>query len=245
MILQLRLSLGLPPAEATPTIAYPLYAWLLSHVSQEAGDRYHENSLRAISHYVHLRAPAHRPEWVVNLLTQEAVSLFLPVLEEMEEAWLRHKRISCVCTMAERIDTPQAFFDLGEARSPEARLPLDFLTPTSFKQQGRYVIYPQEGLMLQSLCNRWNLCFPARPMDTQVLLPALLAGVRIADYSLRSLRYPLKQASIPSFQGRVVLEAHLPRPESALFRALYCFAPYAGMGIKTALGMGGVTIQGP
>jgi len=245
MIIQLRLSISLPPEEVTPAISYPLYAWLLSQVSREAGNQYHDNSLRAISHYVHLRTSPHRPEWVVNLLTKEAFSLFQPVLEEMEEAWLHQRRVPCVCTEAERIDAPQVFFDLGEELSHTVRFPLDFLTPTSFKQQGRYVIYPQESLMLQSLCNRWSLCFPSQPMDAQMLLPSLLEGVRIVDYSLRSLRYPLKQVSIPSFQGRVVLEAHLPQTESTLFRALYCFAPYAGMGIKTALGMGGIAIHEP
>jgi len=243
MIMQLRLSISLPPEEATPAIAYPLYAWLLSQVSRESGDQYHKNSLRAISHYIRPNALPHRSEWVVNLLTKEAASLFLPVLEEMEEACLHHRRVPCVCTQAERINAPQVFFDLGEKLSHTARFPLDFLTPTSFKRQGNYVVYPQKNLMLHSLCSRWNLCFPSQPMDPHVLLPALLDGIHIADYSLRHLSYPLKQINIPSFQGRVVLEAHLPQTESSLFRTLYCFAPYAGMGIKTALGMGGVAIQ--
>ena len=28
-----------------------------------------------------------------------------------------------------------------------------------------------------------------------------------------------------------------------VFKTLYCFAPYAGIGVKTALGMGGIQIQ--
>ena len=73
-------------------------------------------------------------------------------------------------------------------------------------------------------------------------MQAILRGVYITDYKLQTLRHSLKQTRIPSFIGKVVLDVRLPAPLAEVFRTLYCFAPYAGMGIKTALGMGGVQI---
>ena len=72
---------------------------------------------------------------------------------------------------------------------------------------------------------------------------AMLAGLHIVDYRLHTVRYSMKQTKIPSFLGRIILEAHLPAPLLEMFRTLYVFAPYAGIGIKSALGMGGVKIE--
>ena len=105
------------------------------------------------------------------------------------------------------------------------------------------MIFPQESLILQSLVNRWGLCFPELPLDDPDAIQAILAGVHIVDYRLHTVRHPLKQTRIPSFQGRVILEAHLPVPLMEIVKTLYVFAPYAGLGIKTALGMGGVKIE--
>ena len=87
------------------------------------------------------------------------------------------------------------------------------------------------------------MCFPNMPLDDPDAVQAILRGLHIVDYRLQTLRHPLKQVHIPSFSGRVVLEARLPAPLLEVFKTLYCFAPYSGVGIKTALGMGGVGIQ--
>ena len=96
---------------------------------------------------------------------------------------------------------------------------------------------------MQSLITRWGICFPDMPLDDAEALEAMLRGLHIVDYRLQTLRHPLKQTRIPSFVGRIVLEARLPAPLMEVFKTLYCFAPYAGLGIKTALGMGGVQVQ--
>ena len=60
------------------------------------------------------------------------------------------------------------------------------------------------------------------------------------DYNLHTTRYLLKETRIPSFLGSVTIEARLAPPLLEFWNALLSFAPYGGIGIKTALGMGGV-----
>ena len=96
--------------------------------------------------------------------------------------------------------------------------------------------------MLQSLIARWGLCFPEFPLDDPDAMQAILAGLHVVDYRLHTARYTMKQTKIPSFMGHVILEGHLPVPLMEIVNTLYVFAPYAGMGIKTALGMGGVQL---
>lgn len=241
MIVQHRIFLKTGEMPVGATLAYPLYAWLLSHVSRDEGDALHEQGTRPISQYV--RRDGENVQWVVNLLTDEAVELFTPILETETAAQLHQGTVAFGEHAVETVDSAQTLIARARNLPENPRFALELMTPTAFKQNGRYVIFPQESLIVQSLVNRWGLCFPELPLDDPDAIQAILAGVHIVDYRLHTVRHPLKQTRIPSFQGRVILEAHLPVPLMEIVKTLYVFAPYAGLGIKTALGMGGVKIE--
>ena len=99
------------------------------------------------------------------------------------------------------------------------------------------------SLILQFLISRWNVSFPEAPMDDEDAFQALLRGIHIVDYNLHTTRYPMKQVRLPAFQGRISIEMCLPAPMMALWTALYSFALYAGIGVKTTLGMSGVSMM--
>ncbi len=120
------------------------------------------------------------------------------------------------------------------------RVTLEMLSPASFKQSGRYVIYPQERLILQSLIAKWNLTYPLYPLEDEDALGLMEAGLHIVDYRLRTTRYSIKGTKIPGFVGSVTLESRLPEPMEQIWKLLVLFAPFCGLGIKTTLGMGGV-----
>ena len=65
---------------------------------------------------------------------------------------------------------------------------------------------------------------------------------RIVSYKLHSQYFPhvTKDHKIPAFVGSVVLKCHGPQPMIGLVRMLLKFGEYAGIGIKTSMGMGGV-----
>lgn len=243
MIVQVRLRIREASESVQAALAYPLYAWLLSQIPEHEGDRLHEQGMRPISQYLWNNLQTRENWWTVNLLNDEAVECFLPVLEKKESAQLHQRSIEFTSCEVERIEDAHVFVRRAQKLSLENRFPLELLTPTSFRQEGRYAIFPQESLILQSLIARWGMCFPEMPLDDPDAMQAMLRGLHIVDYRLQTLRHPLKQTRIPSFIGRVVLEARLPAPLMEVFKTLYCFAPYSGLGVKTALGMGGVSIQ--
>ena len=132
---------------------------------------------------------------------------------------------------------------LAAREEPASRTRLWFRTPCAFKQAGRYAIYPQEFLLLQSLVLHWNTAFPDCQLSDPDALDAILRGLRIRDYSLHTVSYPIKNTCIPGFVGSAVVEARLALPLLELWNALLSFAPYGGIGIKTTLGMGGVSVE--
>lgn len=243
MIAQVRLKIRETPEPIQPSLAYPLYAWLLSHIPSQEGERLHEEKMRPVSQYLWRNPKTQERCWTVNLLNDEAVELFLPILEREKTAKLHSCVLEFSSCEVEKVDSASVLIRRAQQLRIVNRFPLELLTPAAFRQEGRYVIYPQESLILQSLAARWGMCFPNMPLDDPDAVQAILRGLHIVDYRLQTLRHPLKQVHIPSFIGRVVLEARLPAPLLEVFKTLYCFAPYSGVGIKTALGMGGVGIQ--
>lgn len=241
MIVQHKITLAVNEKKPVSPMAYPLYAWLLSHGPKEEGDALHEQGIRPISQYVYREGE--RVQWVVNLLNEEAATFFEPILERADAALLHQGVIPFGEHQVEKIDSVQTLMNRAGERNDENRFALELVTPTAFKQNGRYAVFPQESLVLQSLIARWGLCFPEFPLDDPDAVQAMLAGLHIVDYRLHTVRYSMKQTKIPSFLGRIILEAHLTAPLLEMFRTLYVFAPYAGIGIKSALGMGGVKIE--
>ena len=162
--------------------------------------------------------------------------------------WVRSSLLK-VCTVANVTWLPIRTFPAVSAEElirsgrshSETRAKIAFLSPCAFKQSGRYTIFPQENLILQSLITHWNTTFPEYALTDSDALQALQQGLHIVDFNLHTTRYLLKETRIPSFLGNVTVEAHLAPPLLELWNTLLSFAPYGGIGIKTTLGMGGTT----
>lgn len=245
MIAQVNIQLQKSEAPYTAAVAYPLYAWLLSQVNQVDGDALHSQDVHPITQHVWYDNTTHTEWWTVNLLTDAAIDTFLPILEQAEQAELHRQKILFTARRVERNISAQQLLQRARTLPEVNRYTLRIVTPTAFKQNGRYAIFPQESLILQSLVNRWELCFPEFSLSDPDAMQAILRGLHITDYKLQTLRHPLKQTRLPGFVGRIILDTHLPAPLAEVVKTLYCFAPYAGLGVKTTLGMGGVQIDPP
>lgn len=243
MIKEYRITLLSQQAGCNVSMAYPLYAWLLSRLPREVGDALHHQAIHPLNQYVIWNAPMQQGEWVIHLLTDEMVRVFSPVLDDIDEIALRSGMLRAKVRQTVEIPDLQTMRKQGAGWNDTRLFTMYFLTPTTFKQEKRYVIYPQEQLILQSLIYRWNLCFPETPLHDEDAFQALLRGIHIVDYQLHTTRYPMKQTRVPAFQGRISIEMRLSAPLMALWTTLYSFAPYAGIGVKTTLGMGGIGIM--
>lgn len=243
MIAQVNIQLQKADVPYTAAVAYPLYAWLLSCVEQDTGDLFHSQDVHPIAQHVWYDTATQSEWWTVNLLTDAAVDTFLPILEQAEQAELHKQKIPFSVRCIEQGLSAQQLLQRARNLEDMRRYPLRFVTPTSFKQNGRYAIFPQESLLLQSLVNRWEQCFPEFSLNDPDAMHAILNGLHITDYKLQTLRHPLKQTRIPAFVGKIILDARLPAPLLEIVKTLYCFAPYTGLGVKTTLGMGGIQID--
>lgn len=236
MIAQYRLKLNQAEGgRILNTAAYRLYAWLLEQVDEEYAEYAHRQENRCLSQYLS------RDTWVINLFGEEAGENFGAVLENTKEIHLN----GCVFSVADSssilIEKAEDILNRGRELSCR-KAELRFLTPTSFRQAGRYAIYPEPGLLVQSLLMGWNQLCPSFLLDDKDVESELKKGIHIVDYSLRTARFKLKDTAIPGFWGWASVEARLPVVLLEIWNALLYFSQFSGLGIKTALGMGGLEV---
>lgn len=221
--------------------AYRLYAWLLEQVPEEYGEALHQQGETPISQHLRYDRETGNVLWTVNLLSAETEEIFSSILDNLKEINLHTEHFRLTLVSKEAVISSQEL--ILSARSPSEeryRTEMTFLTPASFKKEGRYEIFPSVRLILQSLVNKWNEVCPDFPLEDADALEAMEQGLYIVDYNLRSTRYPLKNIKIPGFIGMIQIESRLAEPLEELWQTLLAIAPYTGIGIKTTLGMGGV-----
>lgn len=239
MIQQFQLTLNALEGVRIPQAwAYRLYGWLMSQISSEFGDQMHLQGEHPIAHSLYFSQEKRASFWTINLLNDVARQVISPVLESAKDIPLHELTLSVSEVRIFPAVSAEELIRSGRSHS-ETRAKIAFLSPCAFKQSGRYTIFPQETLLLQSLIAHWNAAFPEYALIDPDALQALQQGLHIVDYNLHTTRYLLKETRIPAFQGNVTIEARLAPPLLELWNALLSFASHGGVGIKTTLGMGG------
>lgn len=228
------------PCQPRPEWAYRFYAAMLYEASREFGDLAHQDAVTPVSQF--LRDTPRGLQWTVNLLGDESERALSPVLERMTR--VRLKREGLVLKAEKQscrvIRDTEELFALSAKSVGVHRL--CFHTATCFKSRGQYLPLPTMRLIVQSLIKKWNGCIPECPIEDQdgQGMEALAEGLRPRDFHLHSRNYFLKGHSLPGFVGDLTLENRLGGFHRELTEALLSFADFAGVGIKTTLGMGGV-----
>ena len=117
-----------------------------------------------------------------------------------------------------------------------------FCSPTAFKSQGQYVFYPDLKYIFQSLMNRYDAALEEAAMRDQETLEQICNCARIIRYDLRSVSFSLEGVKIPAFMGEITIKMNGTQTMANFTRMLFLFGTYAGVGIKTSLGMGSIQI---
>lgn len=227
-----------------PEWGYRLYAALLEQAPENFGTLVHQDGVTPISQF--LSCGKEELVWTVSLLGENCESVMVPVLERRKEFFLSRDAIRLTVTGVERQQVCDVDGLFAQAKRSRGVHRVQFCTPTAFKSQGVYLNLPTTRLILQNLIKKWNGCIlecPIQDEDGQGM-ETLAAGLHSTAFRLQSRDYYLKGQKIPGFMGSMTLEHHMKGFHGELTDALLLFADYAGIGIKTTLGMGGVEHNG-
>lgn len=228
------------PCTPRPEWGYRLYAGLLHSAPAGFGAAVHADAVTPLSQFLTINDE--KLIWTVSLLGQRSEETLSPLLERKTHLFLRQDQVPLAVT-GRRRDTIRDVEDLfARAAGHSHHHLLRFETATAFKSQGKYVSLPTARLIMQGLVRKWNGSFPDCPIEDEdgQGIEALAAGMVCGRFLLQSQAYELKRVFIPGFVGELELENRLSGFHRDLADALLLFSGYAGIGIKTALGMGGI-----
>jgi CRISPR-associated endoribonuclease Cas6 len=122
--------------------------------------------------------------------------------------------------------------------TPPRLVTLEFVSPTTFKSEGRHIPVPLPSLVFGSLLERWNAFAPVVfPPELRRYADECLA---LSSYQLRSSGVVLKEGGLRmGAVGRArYVTTNFDRYWMSLINLLADFAIFAGLGAGTGMGLG-------
>lgn len=215
---------------------------LMECIDPDYAEILHQQSYHPYSQHLELRE---KKEWVISTVDREAYEqMILPLLDSGFTGFEIRKRDISIAIKTKQVKTKEKKELLNRFYSAECShdLQLEFMTPTSFKRDARYVIMPELRLIYQSLMNKYSAACRDMEMYDAHVLEELVQSSYIANYQLNSTLFPLERVKIPSFRGKIGIKISGTDTLARYVRFLAEFGEYSGVGIKTAMGMGALKI---
>ncbi len=116
-----------------------------------------------------------------------------------------------------------------------------FETPTSFRKGKFDYPLPEPTLIFKSLIRKWNFFSPQK---INISAKELSSALRLGGAWIKTKKVSLSEKNkLLGFYGRVFIDAPTDKPSLLkLLNALYLFSPFSGVGRKTTMGAGKVSI---
>lgn len=243
---KLEIALACPPEKRIhSSMGSVFHGLLMDIVGSDMTARLHDENSRPFSQCVYYDKERGVPIWRICTLSEDAYEyVFLPIVNAVGKSlFLTHKdwhvELKEICTCLKT-----RYQDLMDDVFVNDTLPsgvkIDFLTPASFKRDGRYVVMPELYLIFQSLITRWNVFFEEGCINERGLERELGACCYITKYNLHTQSFSVNGSNICGFCGNMNVGFSGNDMIKRLMKLLMLYANFAGIGIKTALGMGAV-----
>jgi len=214
---------------------------LMEYVSPEYGAALHQTGLKPYAQYI--EAGKETLRWHILTMTKEAGEQIIDkVLKaDLSCVHLKHKDLKLPITQKEmKTITYEELLEKEYFGTGSRYAEIKFISPAAFKSKGVYVFHPDIRLIFQSLMNKFDACCDSASIGSEEVLEHLAENIVVSRYNLRSVQFHMEGIRIPSFLGSVTLRINGPQPLVNLAQLLLAFGEYSGVGIKCAIGMGGI-----
>lgn len=184
--------------------------------------------------------------WEITTLNLEAKEKIIDHLlkEDLQYIYLSYKNLELKIISMEKMEISyNELLEENYFKDGSRYVTIHFDTPTSFKSQGQYVFFPDMHLIYQSIMNKYDTVSKDNTIFNEEVLEQLLVHTQVIDYHLKSRRFYLEGVKIPSFTGKIKIKIYGSQMLVNLVHYILQFATYSGVGIKTAIGMGRISLE--
>ena len=220
---------------------------LMEIIDPDYAAQLHLENLRPYSQYLYVDRQEHTLKWRLSSLNQEAAQRLLELAWNLPETFrLKQKGVTVEITQRQccretDYDTLANTF-LGEGKNYR-KLHFAFLTSTTFKTNGTYALYPELELLFHSLLQRWNHFSDSEVIDAPDAVQELVNNLFVGGYDLKLHPFALEGTRVQAFRGNYTVVLKNNSILRRLAALLADYAQFSGVGIKTALGMGGTQVE--
>lgn len=229
------------------SIGSVLHGLIMESISPAYAQELHTYSIRPYSQFLYFDKEKQVYLWRVAAFTRESVERLVRVIYELPDSVFLKQKNGYLYVMGRKILEETNYQELVSrflTESSEYRgVDLRFMSPTTFKVDGRYAIYPEAFRIYRYLLKRWNLFSSCEHMESEDLLQAIESASRVRYYALQTQKFGLEGVYINGFKGKFILDFKYNLIMRKVMALLSYYAQYTGVGIKTALGMGGVFVE--
>ena len=216
--------------------------FIMENIDTNYADKLHVSALHPYSQYVTMSDD--KIIWTLNTLNNEAKKKIADRVKQMEKVNIKYKgKEYKIVSTKEGSISYQNLVKESYLKDGIRRLKVSFLPPTSFKQNGRYVIFPTVRLIFQSLMMKFDKSSSDMEVFDKDILETFEDCTEITMYKLRSTYFHLDGTKIPAFIGDITITVKGPAQLVNLASLLLKFGTYSGVGIKTGIGMGGIAFE--
>lgn len=245
MITELKLKLKYKSEEKLSyKITSVMHGILMGHINREYGNEMHQNGLKPFTQAV-CDIKEDTLIWRICTLTEEAKIQIIDKLMMVDEFYMKHRDLKL--KVLERSYKEISYDTLIENyyfQVQSRNITVRFCSPTSFKSHGNYVFMPSVRLIFQSLIQKYDEFSCSTEVGSEETLEQIENYVSIIRYKLKSTSFSLEGIRVPAFIGMITFRVKGPQQLVNLIKMLLVFGQYSSIGIKTALGMGRIEIEG-
>lgn len=183
--------------------------------------------------------------WQITTLNEKAHSEIMDRLMDasIKEVYLKHNRMNVALGRKHYEEMSYQEFVEQYLNTEESDIAVQFITPTSFKKEGKYYNLPDTRLIYSSIINKFNVFSGDGFNDSRNLVTELIKNTVISSYNLNSSVFRLEGTTVPSFEGSIEYRLPSDRRLKSIASMLLHYSEYCGIGTKTAIGMGATIVS--
>lgn len=219
-----------------------LHGVIMETIDTEYAEKLHGLKLNPYSQHVEKRDGL---EWIITTYTKEAYDhIISPFMDDkITDFELTGRDVKVhISEKKLNIKPKKELMNKFYTEDGERTICIELLTPTSFKSNNEYLIFPDLELIYRSLMKKYSSSCDMT-MDDDDTLEELVRTSRIIKYNLKSSYFPLEKVKIPGFRGDITIKITGKQTLVNYARLLFEFGEYSGIGIKCSMGMGAIKIK--
>lgn len=245
MIMKVHLKINLPLEMQNHSIGSLLHGVLMEKMTHEQASMLHNYRYSPLKQ--RLKLFKDHCLWEVVSLENNLTMELKEVFEDLHSIYIEHRQQELpveIISMNIFCLDDWLTAELNRDEYPSS-LKIKFFTPTSFKSDGAYEIFPDLRKILRSVMMNFDYFSEGTKLYDYETLEYLTECIKISQYQLQSTSFHLEQTRIPSFKGTLVLKIKGSHQIRQLIHLIFSYAELAGVGIKTSLGMGAIELKHP